>query len=141
MVVDLPGVGGAGRSSPAGWGSPGQVAAVAKADAAVGQVLAALDDEGLARSTVVLVTSDHGGAGTTPERDDPRTRTVPWIAAGPGIGRGTDLTRYPTLSVNAAEDTFVTACRVLGIPVDAEIDGRSSSRSSRHIRSGPRRSP
>jgi hypothetical protein len=124
MVVDLPGVGRAGRSSPAGWGSPGQVAAVAKADAAVGQVFAALDDEGLARSTVVLVTSDHGGAGTTSERDDPRTRTVPWIAAGPGIGRGTDLTRYPTLSVNAAEDTFATACRVLGIPVDAEIDGR-----------------
>jgi hypothetical protein len=28
------------------------------------------------------------------------------------------------LSVNAAEDTFATACRVLGIPVDAEIDGR-----------------
>ena len=124
MVVDLPGVGRAGRSPAAGWGSPEQVSAMADADAAVGEVLAALEDSGLASSTVVLVTSDHGGAGTTFERDDPRTRTVPWIAAGPGIGRGTDLTRYATLSVNAAEDTFATACRVLGIPLDREIDGR-----------------
>jgi Type I phosphodiesterase / nucleotide pyrophosphatase len=124
MVVDLPGVGRAGRSTSAGWGSPGQVAAVTRADAAVGEVLATLEDAGLANSTVVLVTSDHGGAGTTSERDDPRARTVPWIAAGPGIGRGTDLTQYPTLSVNAAEDTFATACRVLGIPLDLEIDGR-----------------
>jgi arylsulfatase A-like enzyme len=124
LVVDFPGVERAGRAAPAGWGSAEQVAAVARADAAVGEVLAALDASGLANSTVVLVTSDHGGAGWTFERDDPRTRTIPWIASGPGIGRGTDLTRFPTLSVNGPEDTFVTACRVLGIPIDTEIDGK-----------------
>jgi hypothetical protein len=124
LVVNLPGVERAGRSTPAGWGSAEQVAAVARADAAVGEVLAALEASGLAVSTAIVVTSDHGGAGSTFERDDPRTRTIPWIASGPGIGRGTDLTRYPALAVNAAEDTFATACRVLGIPVDNEIDGK-----------------
>jgi hypothetical protein len=124
LFVNLPGVERAGRSSPAGWGSAEQVAAVTRADAAVGEVLAALEASGLADSTAVLVTSNHGWAGSTFERDDPRTRTIPWIASGPGIGRGTDLTRYPALAVNAAEDTFATACRMLGIPIDNEIDGK-----------------
>src|SRR5207253_2328982 len=65
LVVNLPGVEHAGRATPAGWGSAEQVAAVARADAAVGEVLAAQDATGLAGSTVVLVTSDHGGAGLT----------------------------------------------------------------------------
>ena len=37
--------------------------AVAKADALVGRMLAALNDAGIADRTIVLITSDHGGVG------------------------------------------------------------------------------
>jgi predicted AlkP superfamily pyrophosphatase or phosphodiesterase len=120
LFVHLPGVDTAGHQ--AGWGSPAQRAAVAAADAAVGEVLAALRSSGLAAGTVVLLTADHGGAGLTHDPADPRSRTVPWIAAGPGVRRDADLTRHPSLTVRA-EDTFATACGVLGIPLPPHAEG------------------
>ena len=106
-----------------GWGSSAQLAAVANVDRCVGRLLAALDEKGLRDSTLVLVTSDHGGAGKTHGPNDARSRHIPWIVSGPGIRRDLDLTAYANLTVRT-EDTFATVCFVLGITPPRPVDGR-----------------
>ena len=84
----------------------------------------ALDEAGVRGATLVILTADHGGAGMTHGPDDPRSRHIPWIAAGPGIRRGFDLTRNAALEVNT-EDTFATACYMLGIKPSAKVTGKA----------------
>lgn len=106
-----------------GWGSPEQLATIARADACVGRILAALEQAGVKSSTLVIVSSDHGGAGLTHGAEDPRSRHIPWIAAGPGVKAGFDLTQLAELTVRT-EDTCATACWVLGLPVSEYFDGK-----------------
>lgn len=106
-----------------GWGSYEQLAQLAHTDQAVAQVLAALDRTGLRPSTFILITADHGGAGLTHGADDPRSRHIPWIAVGPGVRKGYDLTQRAGLDVRT-EDTFATVAYVLGLPLAADLDGR-----------------
>jgi predicted AlkP superfamily pyrophosphatase or phosphodiesterase len=106
-----------------GWGSPEQLAAIGRADAAVGQVLLALDEAGVRQSTLIIVSADHGGAGKTHGADDPRSRHIPWIANGPGVRKGVDLTQFSDLEVRT-EDTAATALYVLGAPLPAYLDGK-----------------
>jgi predicted AlkP superfamily pyrophosphatase or phosphodiesterase len=121
MLVHLPSVDNRGHGI--GWASPEQMHAIEDADAAVGLLLRALDEAGIADSTFLIVTADHGGAGRNHGPDDPRSRHIPWIAAGPGVRRQLDLTRFPRLVVNT-EDTFATACWMMGIPPTvADLDG------------------
>jgi arylsulfatase A-like enzyme len=74
-------------------------------------------------STLIILTADHGGQGRGHGADDARSRHIPWIAAGPGIRRNFDLTRYAELNINT-EDTFATACFFLGISPSPRIDGK-----------------
>ncbi|MGD0768936.1 MAG: ectonucleotide pyrophosphatase/phosphodiesterase [Tepidisphaeraceae bacterium] len=121
LFVHFPSVDNAGHAY--GWSSPRQMAAIEVADFSIGQVLEALDQRRLRDSTFILVTSDHGGAGLGHGPDDPRSRQIPWIAVGPGIRRGLDLTIYGDLVINT-EDTFSTAAYLLGIPILRKVDGR-----------------
>lgn len=120
MFVHLPGVDTAGHA--AGWASPSQLDAIAIADHCVGRLLTALRKRGLLDSTEVLVTSDHGGAGKSHGPDDPRSRHIPWIIAGPGVRQDFDLTRDANLVVHT-EDTFATLAAMLGISSPEPIDG------------------
>src|SRR5206468_646539 len=113
MLVHLSSVDTVGHKT--GWATPEQIKAIEEADAAVGTLLTTLEELKLADSTLVIVTADHGGAGRTHGPDDPRSRHIPWIAAGPGIRKGVDLTTYAKLVINT-EDTFATTCWLLGIP-------------------------
>ncbi len=70
------------------WGSPEYKAAVEKADRLIGQIVQGLRQAEIADNTVILVTSDHGGAGTSHGGDSPAEVTIPWIIAGPGIQAG-----------------------------------------------------
>ena len=97
-----------------GWGSAEQIAAVEKADAALGRILGTLASLKLDNSTLVVLTADHGGAGKNHEMHDPRSQFIPWIAAGPGVRRGFDLTLLGERSIRI-EDTFSTACAFLGL--------------------------
>jgi predicted AlkP superfamily pyrophosphatase or phosphodiesterase len=122
FFVHLPSVDNVGHA--AGWSSGKQMQAIAFADSCVGRLLAALDDLHVRDSTVIFVTADHGGAGLSHGPDDARSRHIPWIVVGPGIRKGLDLTIYDKLQVDT-EDTFCTACFVLGIqPRQLPLDGK-----------------
>jgi len=110
-----------------GWGSPEQVAVASNADRCVGRLLAALAREGVLDSTVVIVSADHGGANHTHGGPDVRSQSIPWIAAGPGIRHDVDLTSETKDDVHT-EDTFATACQVLGLALPPGTDGRPVER-------------
>jgi predicted AlkP superfamily pyrophosphatase or phosphodiesterase len=122
--IHFPELDGVGHAK--GWGSREQREHLRETDAHVGEVLAALDSAGIAGSTFVIVTADHGGTALSHGAEDPRSRYIPWIAWGPGVRRDFDLTRLPGLEVHT-EDTFATVCYLLGLPIDAKIDGKPVS--------------
>lgn len=122
MFVHFPSTDNVGHAS--GWGTPEQARAIEGADAALGEILGALEEEKLRASMLIILTADHGGAGRVHGPDDARSRHIPWIAVGPGIRRNLDLTTFAKLEINT-EDTFATVCWALGIPVDARnLDGK-----------------
>ena len=121
FFVHFPGVDNTGHKI--GWGTPEQLAAVAVADKAVGQLMDALTELKLRDETFVIVTADHGGAGRTHGADDFRSRHIPWIAVGPGVRKNYDLTTNRELVVETY-DTFATACAMLDIPVTPKRSGK-----------------
>lgn len=106
-----------------GWGSPEQLAAIGLADVAVGRVVTALEEMALRRSTLIIVTSDHGGQGKVHGPDDARSRHIPWIANGPGVIPGYDLTQNAELEVKT-EDTAVTVMYLLGATLPPYLQGK-----------------
>jgi len=92
-----------------GHGSPEYYHAVKRADDMVGELLAALDAAKIRETTVVLVTSDHGGLGKTHGGDTPEERQIPWIIAGPGIAHRTLTDPIVTM------DTAATVAALLGV--------------------------
>ena len=106
-----------------GWGSEEQIRAAAGADRCISRLLGAYARLGLLDSTVVIVSADHGGAARTHGANDPRSRTIPWICAGPGVRADLDLASIPGPDVDTV-DTFATACWVLGLETPDGIEGR-----------------
>jgi predicted AlkP superfamily pyrophosphatase or phosphodiesterase len=121
MFVHFPGADTAGHAD--GWASPQQFAAIEKIDANVGTLLETLKATGLAESTVVILSADHGGSGKQHGANDPRSLYIPWIAVGPGVRKNFDLTNLRDLTVHT-EDTFATACYLLGQPLPEGTDGK-----------------
>ena len=120
LFVHFPDVDTAGHAF--GWGSPEQVKAIENADGQIHRVLEAVEQEHLTDKTLVIVTADHGGAGLNHGPGDPRSRHIPWIAAGPDVRENFDLTLLDKLTVHT-EDTFATACWFLSIPLPAGVEG------------------
>lgn len=121
MFLHFPGADTAGHAN--GWASPQQFAALESIDAAIGMVLASLKAGGLDQSTVIIVSADHGGSGKTHGANDQRSLHIPWIAYGPGLRKNLDLTTFRDLNVKT-EDTFATACYLLGMPLPDGVDGK-----------------
>jgi predicted AlkP superfamily pyrophosphatase or phosphodiesterase len=119
--IHFPEVDGVGHAK--GWGSSEQLAMIEETDTELAKIFAALERAGLRASTVVLLSSDHGGAGLTHGADDPRSRHIPWIIAGPGVRKNYDLTQNAALEVRT-EDTCATACYLLGLPQQPYFDGK-----------------
>jgi len=100
-----------------GWLSPEQLSVLYRADEALLDMLLALEQAGLRGTTLIIVTSDHGGHGTTHGSSLPEDMTIPWIAAGPGIQPG-----RLTTAVNTT-DTAATVAWALRLPIPPEWDG------------------
>jgi predicted AlkP superfamily pyrophosphatase or phosphodiesterase len=107
-----------------GWGSPEQMAAIAQTDQSIGALFDLLDELKLTDSTFMILTSDHGGHGRTHGPEDPRSRTIPWIAVGPGIRKNFDLTLLGADSQIETYDTFTTTCTMMGIPIQRKVKGK-----------------
>lgn len=121
MFVHFPDVDFAGHSK--GWGSVEQIEAIENTDKALGLLLDGLARFGLRESTTIILSADHGGSGKQHGEEDDRSKFIPWIINGPEILKDYDLTQQRALQVNTY-DTFATACKVLGIPLPAGIDGK-----------------
>lgn len=107
-----------------GWGSPEQIAAIEVADACIGQLLETLKVINRTKTTYILLSADHGGAGRTHGPDDPRSRTIPWILYGPGVRKNYDLTLLGREVDIHTYDTFATVCSILGIKPEKRIEGK-----------------
>jgi len=99
------------------WMSSEQLAAYREGDAGLGQMMAALVESGLDGSTLIIVTSDHGGHNSTHGSRSPEDMTIPWVVAGAGVQAGQIHSPVYTM------DTAATAAYVLGLPAPKEWDG------------------
>lgn len=106
-----------------GWGSPQQVKALSEVDAALGEVVKAIERAGITEQSVMIVTADHGGHAKTHGRNIPDDMLVPWIAWGKEVKKNFKITETVT-----TYDTAATALWLLGVPVPETFDGRPVTR-------------
>jgi predicted AlkP superfamily pyrophosphatase or phosphodiesterase len=102
-----------------GWLSANQLYAVTFADNMVGEVVAALEREGYLTSTLLIITSDHGGHLKTHGNDTPEDMTIPWLAVGPNVPPGLILNRQIE-----TYDTAATALMALDLPLPEDVVGQ-----------------
>jgi predicted AlkP superfamily pyrophosphatase or phosphodiesterase len=100
------------------WLSPEYMNAVETADRAVGRIARAIAKARAWDRTVLIVTSDHGGAGNTHAAPIPENLAIPWLCVGSRVPRGTRIHR--TIMTYS---TTPTALALLGIPVPGGLDG------------------
>jgi predicted AlkP superfamily pyrophosphatase or phosphodiesterase len=106
----------AGHAS--GWGSPEQKEAFKVTDQALGQIIIALEEAGIAEKSVVILSADHGGHDKTHFDRIPEDMTIPWLVWGEGVRSGHTIARPVTTF-----DTAATALWLLGIPIPEDFDG------------------
>jgi predicted AlkP superfamily pyrophosphatase or phosphodiesterase len=100
-----------------GWMSRAQLGVYGREDRGLGSMIQTLKDKGLYETTLIIVTSDHGGHDSTHGTDLPEDMTIPWVISGPGIVPGELQTQVHTM------DTAATAAFALGLPIPPDWDG------------------
>lgn len=115
MLLHFPDGDLAGHES--GWMSKAQLRAYREDDAAFGKVLKVLKDGGFYDSTLIIVTSDHGGHNSDHGLNIPEDMTIPWIISGPQVVPG--VLQTPVYIM----DTAATVAFALGLPLQPEWDG------------------
>ena len=93
-----------------GHGSDEFYASVEEADRLIAEVLAGLEEAGMATQTLVIVSSDHGGKGKGHGGESMAELEIPWLAYGPGVVAGKHL----TVPINTY-DTAATVLLALGV--------------------------
>ncbi len=102
-----------------GWHSPEQKEALKNADQALQQVWQGIKDAGIADTSVLLISADHGGHDKTHGLDIPDDMLIPWVAWGKGVKKNFTITEKVT-----TYDTAATALWLLDLPIPAEFDGK-----------------
>lgn len=108
MFIHFDDVDHAGHKS--GWKSPEYFEAIEKVDTLIGNILRTLDETGLRKQTVVIMTADHGGKGTSHGNSTMEELEIPWILSGPGIRSG-----YEIRSAVNTYDLAPTIASILGV--------------------------
>jgi predicted AlkP superfamily pyrophosphatase or phosphodiesterase len=109
----------AGHAS--GWGSKDYARALATVDRCLGVLVDAIDASPAGASTLIIVTADHGGEGSShADGNTEGIRRIPWLARGPGIERATTITD-PVDTF----DTAATALVMLGLKPTPKMRGTS----------------
>lgn len=117
LFIHLPDVDTQGHS--AGWMSAGQLQTITLTDEQIGKIINALDVGGYRDSTLIIVTSDHGGTGASHGSDSAEDTTIPWLAVGPTVRAGVTIER--TIIIY---DTAATVLHSLGLPIPEQWDGQ-----------------
>ncbi|HZO87526.1 MAG TPA: alkaline phosphatase family protein [Chthonomonadaceae bacterium] len=102
-----------------GWGSPEQKQAFAEEDAALTEIKRAIDKAGIADSSVIILSADHGGHEKTHGSLSPEDMTIPWIVWGAGVRHD-----YAIAVPVTTYDTAATALWLLDVPIPADWDGK-----------------
>lgn len=120
-----------------GVSSPEKIKALVECDAAIANIRTAIASAGLADSSVIIVTADHGGRDRTPEENAEREKKglpfqpgthgspktvdveIPWIAWGEDV-----KPHYTITAPVVTYDTAATALWLLGIPIPEDFWGR-----------------
>jgi predicted AlkP superfamily pyrophosphatase or phosphodiesterase len=102
-----------------GWGSPQQLRAFADVDAALREVLEAIERAGIARESVLIITADHGGHAKTHGSRMPEDMNIPWIVWGSNVKQN-----YAICEPVVTYDTAATALWLLDIPCPPSYDGK-----------------
>lgn len=116
--VHFPDTDGAGHKY--GWGSPEQMQAFADEDKALGILQKAIQEAGIAPTTVMIVTADHGGHRKIHGTKSPEDMNIPWVASGASVRQGVAL-HGPV----STWDTAATALWLLDVPVPPSFDGKA----------------
>ncbi len=74
-----------------GWGTPAYYQAISKIDSYIGQILQAVKEAGIMKSTIILVTADHGGKGKSHGGKSIEEMEIPWIIYGKEVKKGKEL--------------------------------------------------
>jgi predicted AlkP superfamily pyrophosphatase or phosphodiesterase len=93
-----------------GHGTPDYYQSVEEADRLIALILNGLEEAGIASSTAVLITSDHGGVGKGHGGNTMAELEIPWILNGPGVAANKEI----TTPVNTY-DTAATVAYLLGL--------------------------
>ena len=104
LFIHLDHVDGAGHGK--GHGSPEYYKAVEKADSLIGRIIGALNDAGIMKETVVLITSDHGGKGYGHGGESLEELEIPFILYGKNVKRGKEIIQPVYQYDNAATAAF-----------------------------------
>lgn len=115
MVVHFDDGGLEGENS--GWMSRTQLEVYGREDRGLASMLQTLKDKGVYESTLIIVTSDHGGHDSTHGTTLPEDMTIPWVISGPRIVPGELQTQVHIM------DTAATAAFALGLPLPLDWDG------------------
>ena len=128
LFVHIDHVDGAGHGT--GWHTPKYFEAVKRADDRIAEMIEAIDEARAWDSTVLIVTSDHGGVGKSHGGQSMDELEIPWIIAGAGIANGREINR----DINTY-DTACTAAYLLGLTQHPSWIGRPVTEA---LISGPR---
>ncbi len=104
----------------------GYHAAVSFMDAQLGRVLDAVDANGFAQNTIIVLWGDHGwhlgdhGMWCKHTNYEQAAR-IPLIVVAPGVAKG----GAKTAALAETVDLYPTLCELAGLPVPADLDGAS----------------
>lgn len=100
-----------------GWMNYGYLQILIRGDDALGDILMALDENGLRETTLIIVTADHGGHDNNHIGLVIEDYRIPWIVSGLGVVPGELTIPIQTM------DTAATTAYALGLPLQAEWEG------------------
>lgn len=100
-----------------GWMGGSYLKMLHNGDDALGEILAALDENGLRDSTLIIVTADHGGHNKNHIGTVIEDFRIPWIVSGPGIVPVEITASLETM------DTAATVAYALRLPLQPDWVG------------------
>jgi predicted AlkP superfamily pyrophosphatase or phosphodiesterase len=114
-----------------GWESPAYSDALAHCDELLGQMMAHLRESGMLASTIVLISSDHGGIGKRHGGSTMTELEIPWMIEGPGVAVGKEITQPIDTFDTASTIAYVYGLKQpscwIGRPVLAAFSWKKSS--------------